>query len=142
MKKTYITLWIILCTVPLFSQSYDGKGDSKINVGYEAYGYGNGVMVAYDYGLGKLFSIGAGANAYFDNDENDYYLYARTHMHLGIAFDLPCSIDIYPGAELGYLSSEKMGVSGYIGFRYFLSKKVGIFAEVGNRGTFGLSFNV
>ena len=142
MKKICIILCILLSTVSVFAQSYDGKGDRKINVGYQAYGYGTGIMAAYDYGLGELFSIGAGANAYFDNKENDFYVYARTHLHLGIAFDLPCTIDIYPGVELGYLSSEKVGISGYIGFRYFITKKVGIFAEVGNNGSFGLSFNV
>ena len=125
-----------------YGQSFDGKSNQKINIGYEAYGFGNGVKATYDYGLGKLFSLGAGASVYFNDGENDYYIFARSQVHLGIAFDLPCEFDIYPGLELGYLSSEKIGVSGYLGFRYFITKKVGVFAEIGNNGSVGVSFNV
>ncbi len=125
-----------------YGQSFDGKSDQKINIGYEAYGFGNGIKATYDYGLGKLFSLGAGASVYFNDGENDYYIFARSQVHLGIAFDLPCEFDIYPGLELGYLSSEKIGVAGYLGFRYFITKKVGVFAEIGNNGSVGVSFNV
>ena len=142
MKKTLITLGFLLSLISVNGQSYDGKGDSKFNIGYEAYGFGNGLKASYDYGLGELFSIGAGGSVYFDNEENDYFIYARTQIHLGIAFDLPCKFDIYPGVELGYLSSEKIGIAGYLGLRYFISDKVGIFAEIGNNGALGLSFNV
>lgn len=142
MKKTLITLGFLLSLISVNGQSYDGKGDSKFNIGYEAYGFGNGLKASYDYGLGELFSVGAGGSVYFDNEENDYFIYARTQVHLGIAFDLPCKFDIYPGVELGYLSSEKVGIAGYLGLRYFISDKVGLFAEIGNNGALGLSFNV
>ncbi len=55
--------------------SYYGKGDSKINVGYNIYGYGNGIKATYSYGLSELFSLGAGATYYFNNDTNDYFSY-------------------------------------------------------------------
>ena len=142
MKKILITLFMLLGAVSLNAQSYDGKGDSKLNVGYEAYGFGNGIRASYDYGLTNLFSIGAGASAYFNDGENDYFIFARTQVHLGIAFDMSRKFDIYPGIEIGYLSSEKIGVGGYIGFRYFITKKVGLFAELGNNGSVGISFNV
>lgn len=142
MKNLLITLCFLLGAFFSYGQSYDGKSDQKINIGYEAYGFGNGVKATYDYGLGKLFSLGAGASVYFNDGENDYYIFARSQVHLGIAFDLPCAFDIYPGLELGYLSSEKIGVSGYLGFRYFITKKVGVFAEIGNNGSVGVSFNV
>ena len=142
MKKILIILCISLGYMSVNAQSYDGKGDSKFNIGYEAYGFGNGIKATYDYGLGELFSIGAGASAYFNDDENDYFIYARTQVHLGIAFDMSCKFDIYPGVELGYLSSEKVGIAGYIGMRYFITKKMGLFAEIGNNGSVGLSFNV
>jgi len=142
MKNILIILGFLLSVYAVNGQSYDGKGDSKFNVGYEAYGFGNGIRATYDYGLGKLFSIGAGGTVYFDDDENDYFIYARTHLHLGIALDLPCKLDIYPGLELGYLSSEKIGIAGYVGFRYFITEKMGVFAEIGSNGAIGLSFNV
>ena len=142
MKKYIITLCILMGTLSVNSQSFDGKGDRMINLGYEAYGYGEGIKATFDYGLSDLFSIGAGASAYFNDGENDYFIYARSNIHLGIVFDLPCKLDIYPGVELGYLSSEKIGISGYVGFRYLFTKKFGLFAEVGNNGAIGLSFNV
>lgn len=142
MKNLLITLCFLLGVFFSYGQSFDGKGDQKINIGYEAYGFGTGVKATYDYGLGKLFSIGAGASAYFNDGENDYYIYARSQVHLGIAFDFPCQFDLYPGIELGYLSSEKIGVSGYLGIRYFITKKMGVFAEIGNNGSVGLTFNV
>jgi hypothetical protein len=142
MKYFLITLCFYLGAFFSYGQSFDGKGDQKINIGYEAYGFGNGVKVTYDYGLGKLFSIGAGASAYFNDGENDYYIYARSQVHLGIPFDMNCKFDLYPGIELGYLSSEKIGVAGYIGIRYFITKKIGVFAEIGNNGSIGLSIDV
>ncbi len=142
MKNLLITLCFLLGVLFSYGQSFDGKGDQKINIGYEAYGFGTGVKATYDYGLGKLFSLGAGASVYFNDGENDYYIYARSQVHLGIAFDFPCQLDLYPGIELGYLSSEKIGVSGYLGIRYFITKKMGIFAEIGNNGSVGLTFNV
>lgn len=125
-----------------YAQSYDGKGDKKINVGYEAYGFGSGIKATFDYGLSDLFSLGAGANAYFNEGENDYYIYARSQVHLGIALDMSRKIDLYPGVELGYLSSEKIGIGAYLGVRYFFTKKMGVFAEIGNNGSVGLSINV
>jgi len=142
MKNLLIALCFLLGVLSSYGQSFDGKGDQKINIGYEAYGFGTGVKATYDYGLGKLFSLGAGASVYFNDGENDYYIYARSQVHLGIAFDFPCQLDLYPGIELGYLSSEKIGVSGYLGIRYFITKKMGVFAEIGNNGSVGLTFNV
>ena len=142
MKNLLFVLAFFMCVIAVNGQSYDGKGDKKFNIGYEAYGLGNGIKATYDYGLGELFSIGAGGTVYFDNEENDYFIYARTQLHLGIAFDLPCKFDIYPGVELGYVSSEKVGIAGYVGFRYFITDKMGLFAEIGNNGALGLSFNV
>lgn len=142
MKKLTLITCLLLGTVFAQAQSYDGKGDQKLNIGYEAYGYGTGIKATYDYGLSELFSVGAGANAYFNEGENDYFIYARTQIHLGIAFDFPCMLDLYPGVELGYLSSEKVGLGAYLGIRYFVSKKVGFFAEIGNNGSVGVSINV
>ena len=129
-------------TLSVYSQSYDGKGDRKINLGYEAYGFGNGIKATFDYGLSDLFSFGAGASAYFNDDENDYFIYARSQVHFGIVFDLPSCLDIYPGVELGYLSSDKVGIAGYVGIRYCITEKFGFFAEIGNNGSVGLTFSV
>ena len=142
MKKLIATVILIMVISSIRSQSYEGKGDTKINVGYEFYGIGSGVKTSFDYGLNRLFSIGAGASFYFDNDEQDYFIYARTNVHLGIVWNLPAPLDIYPGIEVGYLSSSEIGFTGYVGVRYCLTKRLSLFAELGNHGAAGISIDV
>lgn len=124
------------------AQSYKGKGDNKINIGYELYGLGNGIKASYDLGISKTFSIGLGGTYYFSNSDEDYFIYVRASYHFGDLFDLPSQLDIYPGVELGYLSTENIGIAGYVGIRYFFTKKIGVFAEIGNNGSIGLSLNL
>ncbi len=142
MKNLIIVFIICISISQIQSQSFEGKGDSKVSIGYNIYGYGNGIKVAYDYGLSNLFSIGLGSSFYFNNDENDYFIYARSNVHLGILMDLPPQFDIYPGVELGYLSRGDIGLSGYVGLKYFINKKIGIYAELGSVGSVGLSANL
>ena len=142
MKNLIITFFLLMPIAHIQSQSFEGKGDSKVSIGYDFYGYGNGIKVAYDYGLSNLFSIGVGSSFYLNNDENDFFIYARLNVHLGILMDLPCKFDIYPGVELGYLSRGDVGISGYVGLKYFINKKIGVYAEIGSNGSVGLSANL
>ena len=142
MKNLIIAFFLCIPIALIQSQSFEGKGDSKVSIGYDFYGYGNGVKVAYDYGLNNLFSIGAGSSFYLNNDENDFFIYARSNVHLGILMDLPCKFDIYPGVELGYLSRGDIGISGYLGLKYFITEKIGVYAEIGSNGSIGLSANL
>ncbi|UCE94393.1 MAG: hypothetical protein JSV73_03715, partial [Flavobacteriaceae bacterium] len=80
MKNILFTLGVILLSTNAFSQSYEGKSDGKISIGYEAYGFGNGIKAAYDYGLSDMFSIGGGGSIYFDGEENDYLVFIRSHV--------------------------------------------------------------
>ncbi|MDH3322436.1 MAG: hypothetical protein OEM04_05550, partial [Flavobacteriaceae bacterium] len=88
------------------------------------------------------FSLGAGFTYFFDDDENDYFIFARTNVHFGELFDLPEALDIYPGVEIGYLSRGDIGICGYLGIRYFFTERFGIFAELGSDGAVGLSINL
>lgn len=142
MKKLIATALLVMAFSSMHAQSYEGKGDSKINVGYEIYGIGPGIKTTFDYGLGELLSIGAGATFYFDDEEQDYFIYGRTNIHLGIVWDLPARLDIYPGVELGIKSSSEVGFVGYLGVRYCISKRLSLFAEIGNYGSAGLSIDV
>ncbi len=139
MKNSIIIFSLFILSFSTNAQSYDCKGDQKFNLGYDFYRYGSGIKITYDYGLGKLFSIGAGVSYYINNDVNDYFLYGRTNFHLADLLDLPRQLDIYPGVEIGYLSSNYIGISGYVGLRYFFSKRIGVFAEIGTNGAIGLS---
>jgi len=142
MKNLFVTLLLVAACTSVNAQSYEGKGDSKVNVGYEIYGIGNGIKASYDYGLGELFSIGAGASYFFNNEDQDYFIYARANIHFGIVWDLPAQLDIYPGVELGIQSSSEVGFAGYLGVRYCISKRISLFAEIGNHGAAGISIDV
>ncbi|MCK5638757.1 MAG: hypothetical protein KAH67_08600 [Flavobacteriaceae bacterium] len=142
MKTLRIFIFLFSLTIVSYSQSYEGKGDHKINIGYDLYGNGNGIRASYDYGLGDLFSIGAGGSYILDDDDNDYSLFVRTNLHFAHILDLPSKFDIYPGVEVGYLSSNDIKFTGYVGLRYFFTEKIGVFAELGNNGSIGLSLNL
>ncbi|MCK5676966.1 MAG: hypothetical protein KAH72_00620 [Flavobacteriaceae bacterium] len=141
MKNSFMAIFFLFFAINTQAQSYDGKGDIKLSVGFDLYGNGNGIKTTFDYGLCDLFSIGVGASFYLSNDENDYFVYGRTNIHLGMLLDFPSQLDIYPGIEIGYLSSNDIGFTGYLGVRYFFTKKIGVFAEIGNNGAIGLSID-
>ncbi len=142
MKKFIVTIAILFFSFNLYSQSYIGKGDAKINAGFDIYGYGSGIKVFLDYGLTDLFSIGTGASYYLSNDDTDYYIFGRTAVHLGELLDLPEKVDIYPGIELGYLEGNDVGFTAFVGVRYFITNKIGAYLELGNNGGVGISINL
>lgn len=144
MKKLVFML-MVFAGVAVSAQAYTGKGDQKVNLGLNAWGYGTGITATYDYGLNQLISFGAGANAYFDgykdnNKDNRVFIFGRVNFHLNEALELPEKLDIYPGVDLGVLGRD-FGIGAHIGARYFFTEKVGVFAEVGNNGSLGVSFN-
>ena len=144
MKKLVFML-MVFAGVAVSAQAYTGKGDQKVNLGLNAWGYGTGITATYDYGLNQMISVGAGANAYFDgykdnNKDNRVFIFGRVNFHLKEALELPEKLDIYPGVDLGVLGRD-FGIGAHIGARYFFTEKVGVFAEVGNNGSLGVSFN-
>ncbi|KFF09401.1 DUF6646 family protein [Chryseobacterium luteum] len=146
MKKLFFVLMIAFFGTTANAQAYTGKGDQKIQLGLSAWGYGTGVTGTYDYGLNKLISVGAGLNAYFsdykDHDkDNRVFVFGRLNFHLQEALDLSSKWDIYPGVDVGVLGKD-FGIGAHIGARYFFTEKVGVFAEVGNNGSIGVSFNL
>ncbi|MDR6921527.1 DUF6646 family protein [Chryseobacterium sp. 2987] len=146
MKKLLFVFMISFFGTAAHAQAWTGKGDQKIQLGLNAWGYGTGVTGTYDYGLNKLISIGAGLNAYFgdykDNDkDNRVFVFGRLNFHLQEALGLPSKWDIYPGVDLGVLGKD-FGIGAHIGARYYFTEKVGVFAEVGNNGSLGVSFNL
>ncbi len=140
-----ILVLMLFAGIAANAQAYTGKGDQKVNLGLNAWGYGTGITATYDYGLSDVISIGAGGNAYFDNyrdnnKDNRVFIFGRLNFHLREALDLPEQLDIYPGVDLGVLGRD-FGIGAHIGARYFFTDKVGVFAEVGNNGSLGVSFN-
>ncbi|PKF72884.1 DUF6646 family protein [Chryseobacterium sp. PMSZPI] len=146
MKKLVFMVMVLFCGAAVSAQAWTGKGDQKIQLGLSAWGYGTGVTGTYDYGLNKLISVGAGINGYFSNYKNDdkdnrVFVFGRLNFHLQEALNLPSKWDIYPGVDLGVVGKD-FGIGAHIGARYFFTEKVGVFAEVGNNGSLGVSFNL
>lgn len=129
----------------LSAQAWNGKGDQKLQVGFNGWGYGTGITASYDYGLGNIVSLGAGANFYFDgykdnNEDNNVFVFGRLGFHLQEPLNLPEQWDIYPGVNLGLLGKD-FGIGAHVGVRYFFNKNVGIYGEFGNNGSLGVAFN-
>lgn len=146
MKKLVFMFMLIFWGATANAQAWTGKGDQKVQLGLNAWGYGTGVTGTYDYGLNKLISVGAGMNAYFggykNNDkDNRVFIFGRLNFHLREALDLPEKLDIYPGVNVGVLGKD-FGIGAHIGARYFFTEKIGVFAEVGNNGSLGVSINL
>jgi hypothetical protein len=146
MKKLFFMFVLMLAGTFVNAQAWTGKGDQKINAGLSAWGYGTGITGTYDYGLNKLISVGAGFNIYFDNykdndDKNRAFVFGRINFHLKDALQLPEKLDIYPGADVGVVGSN-FGLGAHIGARYFFTERIGVFAEVGNNGSLGVSINL
>lgn len=146
MKKLVFMLMLIFAGTTISAQAWTGKGDQKINAGLSAWGYGTGITGTYDYGLNQLISVGAGINGYFsnykDNDnDNSVFIFGRLNFHLKDALQLPEKLDIYPGIDVGVVGRD-FGLGAHIGARYFFTERIGVFAEVGNNGSLGVSINL
>lgn len=152
LKKLAITLVVIgLGTVSSFAQTYS-KGDNLVNVGI-GLGGGFGTPIGLSYEHGFTDKISAGAYAAYASEKvptgfGDFkYTYILTAARASYHFDLGVDkLDPYLGVILGYnIASAKWtgagampassagGViyGGHAGARYFLSDKIGLFAEAG-----------
>lgn len=138
-----ITLLIVLLFTLNFTyaQAFRGEGDLKAQAGFVGWGYGSGITGSVDYGLTDLFSAGGGAEFYFGEGNNNFFLFGMGNLHLGSTLNLPKEMDLYPGIDLG-LRGNGLGIGGHLGFRYYFNEKIGAYVEVGSRGSFGVSFNL
>lgn len=132
MKNTVLLLLLILGTTAVNAQAFEGKGDSKFQVGANFQDNGTGITAAYDYGLGENFSIGLGAGYILGVNEligadfaDRINLVARFNANLGSVINLGDQVDIYPGLNL---SLKQFG--GHLGGRYFFSDGFGVFTEI------------
>ncbi|WP_276878117.1 DUF6646 family protein [Chryseobacterium joostei] len=146
MKKLVFIMMIFFFGATANAQAWTGKGDQKVQLGLSAWGYGTGITGTYDYGLNKLISVGAGLNGYFSNYKNNdkdnrVFVFGRLNFHLQEALNLPAKWDIYPGVDMGVVGKD-FGIGAHIGARYFFTERIGVFAEVGNNGSLGVSFNL
>ncbi len=139
MKKLLLTLGLF-AGVLSYAQAWKGAGDQKAQAGINVWGFGTGPTASYDYGLSNLISVGGGANVYFNEDEDNPFVFGRVGFHLQEALALPSEIDIYPGVNVG-VAGRNFGLGVYLGARYFFTENWGAFIEAGNNGSFGVSYS-
>ena len=113
------------------AQAFEGKGDTKFQVGANFQEYATGINVSYDYGLGENMSIGLsstyalGISDGLDADFGDRFdLKARFNANLGNVINIDENFDFYPGLSL---SLKNFG--GHVGARYFFSQGFGVYSE-------------
>ena len=146
MKKLLLVCSMFFLGQMAFAQAWNGKGDQKVQVGFNGWGYGTGITATYDYGLGNIVSLGAGANFFFDHsndkyEDDDFGVFGRVNFHLQEPLSLPEKWDIYPGVDLKKKKKSGTYFGAHLGVRYFFNNNVGIYGEFGNNGSLGVSFN-
>ena len=123
------------------AQSFSGIHDQKMQLGINAFGYGTGITASYDYGVMDWLSLGAGADLYWSDDDDNFFIFGRANFHLNDLLDLPKNMDLYPGINIGG-RNEGFGIDAHIGYRYFFDDRFGAFAELGSHGSLGIIINL
>ncbi len=134
MKKIFTIVAIAIVSLTN-AQAYQGKGDTKAQVGLNAQNHGTGINVSADFGIGENMSYGFVASYLLSVEDIDGEkpgfedradVKVRFNANLGNVFRLDKKMDIYPGLSLG---TRNFG--GHVGFRYFFTEGFGLYAEAG-----------
>ncbi len=130
--KNLLAIVILLNISLLNAQVYEGKGDSKFQVGANFQDDSTGINVSYDVGLGQNISIGVsstyalGIDDDLDADFGDRFdIRARFNANLGNVVNIDDNFDIYPGLSLGLKN-----FGGHFGLRYLFSEGFGLYTEI------------
>lgn len=126
---------ILLLNVSLVSaQVYEGKGDSKFQVGANFQENVTGINVSYDVGVGENISLGLsstyalGLKSGLEDiaETGDRFdLRARFNANLGNVINIDDNFDFYPGLSLGLKN-----FGGHLGLRYLFSQGFGLYTEL------------
>lgn len=155
-KITFILLFV--ATTSLFAQNGAfSKQDKLLNIGIGANSfYDGGIPIGASFEKGITDNISVGVNA--DYLTNDYLSYKFTAIYFGVRASYHVNellkinndkIDLYGGPTLGYRSfswkdaDQNLGDSygsglflgAYVGGKYYLSNKIGLFTELGSIGS-------
>ena len=134
MKKIFTIVAIAMVSL-VNAQAYQGKGDTKAQVGLNSQNHGSGINVSADFGIGENMSYGFVASYLLSVDEvagvkpkfkDRADVKVRFNANLGNVFRLDKKMDIYPGLSLG---TRNFG--GHVGFRYFFTEGFGLYTEAG-----------
>lgn len=134
--KKIITLFLLAVGGVTNAQAYQGKGDTKFDVGANIQNGGSGIMISTDYGLGENMSYGFVSSYLLSVAKNElgeipkfkdrFDAKIRFNANLGNVFQFDEKVDIYPGLDLGLKN-----FGAHLGLRYFFTDGFGIFSEIG-----------
>lgn len=159
MKIKITCVLLLVATTSLFAQQNGAfsRQDKLLNIGIGVNSfYDGGVPFGASFEIGVSNNISVGVNA--DYLSNDYLSFKFTATYFGIRVSYHANellkinsekIDLYGGPTLGYRSfswkdtDQDLGESygsgvflgAYIGGKYYINKKIGLFAEVGSIGS-------
>jgi len=130
MKKIFtIVLLGAFCTIN--AQAFQGKGDTKFNLGMTIQDGGTGIVASTDFGLGENISLGilasyllGGSNINDVPFEYRFDAKARFNANLGNVINVDPNFDLYPGLNIGLKN-----FGGHLGARYFFTEGFGVFSE-------------
>ncbi|MFD2908488.1 DUF6646 family protein [Flavobacterium ardleyense] len=133
MKRILSIIMLFAAVQMSNAQAFQGKGDTKFQVGLNMQDGATGITSTVDFGLGENMSFGfvatylLGANdidgvkAKFE-DRAD--LKVRFNANIGNVLGLDPKMDVYPGLHLG---TRNFGA--HLGARYFFTDGFGLYVE-------------
>ncbi len=121
------------------AQAFDGKGDTKLFLGYaNAKGYSAG-QLKFEKGFSSLLSVGAAWTYFFIKEDSNTIgtddpisgIFDKSEIGIFMNFHLnkPLRLDDKSDLYIGpYTSLKSTGVQG--GYKYNFSERFGVYAEV------------
>jgi hypothetical protein len=144
---SFVLFIVLMYSQKANAQAYDGKGDTKIFLGYaNTKGY-SGIQFKLEAGLSNLISAGGTWTYYFingdsitDNGTDDAFseimdkseIEIFMNFHLNKPLHLGDKSDVYVGA---YTSLKSTGIQA--GYKYNFSERFGLYAEL-SQGLFNV----
>lgn len=167
MKKLILVVALAFVSAVGFSQNPLSVGKSQLNLGVGLSEHGVPIYLGLDHGISRDLTIGGELSyrSFKDNENNFNYehdvigISANLNYHFNHALNMANDWDFYVGPNVGYYSynnnydgyngryDSEVGIGAQLGFRYYLSDKVGLNIEFGggnafSGGKFGLTFKL
>src|SRR6185295_8664948 len=157
---------ILLAGISSYGQNPLEVGRAQLNMGVGFSGYGIPIYLGFDYGAGRVITVGGELS--YRKYSDDYNGFGYNHSIFGVAgnanyhfntvLDMSSDWDFYAGLTLGFYSwtsssdypgnhSSGLGLGAQVGGRYNFSQTVAINLELGggfvsSGGKFGLTFKL
>lgn len=166
MKRTVLTIILLIIATTMFAQGPIEIGQAQLNAGVGLSSWGVPVYVGLDYGVHQDITIGGefSFRSYNDNWSNHKYRHSiigisgNANYHFSTLLNIPANWDFYIGPNIGFYiwnspteyegsHTSGLGLGAQIGGRYYFNEKFGINLEFGGAnvfsgGKFGISLKL